>query len=364
MPLFMDLHRAGDYQVKPTIEEIKRNHIADLKTQAKYGVRFIQYWINEEAGLVFCMMEAPDKDSCMATHQEAHGDMPCNIIELKGGDYEVFMGDGKVNSFDITENMEGGFDTGYRSILVAEIISLPDNGSPYKIFREIVKRFNGREATYQDGRQSVVFNKSSLAIACARALQQEFILLKKHKDAEIRIGISSGVPVTDHDSIFASAVQLADRLCDFTIDGGISISAQAAASSKAMLTEPGDDSSLFKVISPSDEKLLMNFMTAVSPMIESENISMEKLSKSIGISKAQLYRKIKTLSGHSPNGLIQEIKLKNAFQLIGRRFGNVAEIAFASGFNSPSYFSKSFQKRFGRLPAKILRSVSSGEHLA
>src|SRR5688500_13652688 len=103
MPLFMDLHRAGDYQVKPTIEEIKRNHIADLKTQAKDGVRFMQYWINEGAGRVFCMTEAPDKDSCMATHQEAQGDMPCNMIELRGGDYEVSMGDGRLNSSDITD---------------------------------------------------------------------------------------------------------------------------------------------------------------------------------------------------------------------------------------------------------------------
>lgn len=359
----MDLHKAGDYQVKPTIEEIKRNHIADLKTQAKYGVRFIQYWINEEAGLVFCMMEAPNKESCFATHQEAHGDMPCNIIELKGGDYEVFMGDGKVNSFDITENIEGDFDTGHRSILVAEIISLPDNGHPYKIFKDIVKRFNGREASFQTGRQKVVFNKSSQAIACALALQQEFIPLK-NQEIEMRIGISAGVPVTEQDSIFASAVQMADCLCDFTMEGQISISAQAAASSKVMLEESGYDVSMFKVISPSDEKVLMNFMAAVAPMLDSENIGMEKLSKRVGISKAQLYRKIKTLSGYSPNGLIQEIKLKNAFQLIGQKFGNVAEIAFASGFNSPSYFSKSFQKRFGRLPAKVLKSVSFKGHVA
>jgi hypothetical protein len=216
MPLFMDLHKADDYQAKPTIEDIKRNHIADLKTQAKYGVRFIQYWINEDAGLVFCMMEAPDKESCMATHQEAHGDMPCNIIELKGGDYEVFMGNANVNSFDITENIEGGFDTGHRSILVAEIISPPDNVHPYKIFKDVVKKFKGREASNLGGRQKIVFNTSSQAIACAHALQQEFIPLK-NQEIELRIGISSGVPVTEHDSIFASAVQLADCLCDVTM---------------------------------------------------------------------------------------------------------------------------------------------------
>jgi AraC-like DNA-binding protein len=360
MPLFMDLHKADDYQVKPTIEEIKRNHIADLKTQAKYGVRFIQYWINEEAGLVFCMMEAPDKKSCMATHQEAHGDMPCNIIELKGGDYEIFMGDGKVNAFDITENTDGGFDTGHRSILVAEIISPEDNPRAYSIIKETVKKFNGREVGFEAGRQKVVFNKSSQATACARALHQEVTRLNDQK-IEICMGISSGVPVTEHDSIFASAVQLADCLCHFTRHGHIAISTNAAASAKAVLAE--SDVKLFRVISPSDEKLLLSFMAALTSLPDNEDLSLDKLSKKLGMSKAQLYRKLKSLSGLSPNGLIQEIKLKKAFQLIGQKFGNVAEIAFASGFNSPSYFSKSFQKRFGKLPAKVLKSPSSSGHM-
>ena len=70
MPLFMDLHKADDYDVKPTVEEIKRNHIADLAVQHKYGVKFLQYWINEEPGLVFCLMEGPDKESCAAVHRD------------------------------------------------------------------------------------------------------------------------------------------------------------------------------------------------------------------------------------------------------------------------------------------------------
>ena len=64
MPLFMDLHKASDYDTMPTVEDIKKNHIADLAVQHKYGVKFIQYWINEEAGMVFCLMEAPNKEAC------------------------------------------------------------------------------------------------------------------------------------------------------------------------------------------------------------------------------------------------------------------------------------------------------------
>ena len=59
MPLFMDLHKASDYEVKPTVDDIKRNHIADLEVQGKYGVKFLQYWINEDAGLVFLFDGSP-----------------------------------------------------------------------------------------------------------------------------------------------------------------------------------------------------------------------------------------------------------------------------------------------------------------
>ena len=125
MPLFMDLHKASDYEVKPTVDDIKRNHIADLEVQGKYGVKFLQYWINEDAGLVFCLMEAPDKESCIAVHREAHGAMPCNVIELKGGDYMTFIGDeNRVNQFDIVENEDGTVDAGYRIIMVVDTISL------------------------------------------------------------------------------------------------------------------------------------------------------------------------------------------------------------------------------------------------
>src|SRR2546428_3173734 len=105
MPLFMDLHKASDVDDgMPSVEEIKRCHMADLKIQAKYGVRFIQYWINNDAGMFFCLMEGADRESCAAVHQEAHGNMACNIIEVQGGDYNAFMGnESNKNEFDLVE---------------------------------------------------------------------------------------------------------------------------------------------------------------------------------------------------------------------------------------------------------------------
>ncbi|HKI88702.1 MAG TPA: DUF4242 domain-containing protein, partial [Draconibacterium sp.] len=79
MPLYMDFHIIPDV----TIEDVKSAHMADEEVQHKYGVKYHQFWVNEEAGTVFCLMEGPDKEACTATHQEAHGNVACKIEEVE-----------------------------------------------------------------------------------------------------------------------------------------------------------------------------------------------------------------------------------------------------------------------------------------
>ena len=70
MPTFMDVH---------TIEggvgaaDVASAHEADLKTQGKYGVSYMRYWVDEEAGKIFCLVEAPDAEAANIVHREAHG---------------------------------------------------------------------------------------------------------------------------------------------------------------------------------------------------------------------------------------------------------------------------------------------------
>jgi hypothetical protein len=66
---FMDTHeidggvKAGD--VAPA-------HRADLQTQDRYGVRYLRYWVDEGAGRIFCLVDAPDADAAIRVHREAH----------------------------------------------------------------------------------------------------------------------------------------------------------------------------------------------------------------------------------------------------------------------------------------------------
>jgi hypothetical protein len=78
----MDTHR----HIEGLTEEAAAHaHEADVKTQEKYGVKYLQYWFDDKAGKVFCLIEAPNKEAAIAVHREAHGLVADDIVEVKQG---------------------------------------------------------------------------------------------------------------------------------------------------------------------------------------------------------------------------------------------------------------------------------------
>jgi Protein of unknown function (DUF4242) len=83
MTLFMDVHSIdGGVAAK----DVAQAHIADLKTQDRYGVRYLRYWVNEGDGKVFCLVDAPDADAAKRVHREAHGLVADAIFPVVEGD--------------------------------------------------------------------------------------------------------------------------------------------------------------------------------------------------------------------------------------------------------------------------------------
>lgn len=82
MALYMDIHRGVEGL---TAEQVAMAHQRDLEVQDKYGVKYLQYWFNEDDGSVFCLSEAPSREASEAVHREAHGLMATEIIEVKEG---------------------------------------------------------------------------------------------------------------------------------------------------------------------------------------------------------------------------------------------------------------------------------------
>jgi hypothetical protein len=80
---FLDIHEFGPGKV--AAKDVADAHQKDLATQGKYGVNFINYWVNESQGHVFCLSQAPDSASVMKTHKEAHGLIPVTMMKVKQG---------------------------------------------------------------------------------------------------------------------------------------------------------------------------------------------------------------------------------------------------------------------------------------
>jgi uncharacterized protein DUF4242 len=81
---YLDIHELGPGKVKAG--DVAGAHQKDLAVQGKYGVNFINYWVDEKAGVVMCLSEANDSSSIIKTHQEAHGLIPVKILKVKQGE--------------------------------------------------------------------------------------------------------------------------------------------------------------------------------------------------------------------------------------------------------------------------------------
>jgi hypothetical protein len=82
-PLFFDVHHLGSGNV--TAKDVAGAHEKDLAIQAKHGVNFINYWVDEKLGVVMCLAEAPDSASMANAHKEAHGLIADEIHPVKQG---------------------------------------------------------------------------------------------------------------------------------------------------------------------------------------------------------------------------------------------------------------------------------------
>ena len=108
-----------------------------------------------------------------------------------------------------------------------------------------------------------------------------------------------------------------------------------------------------EAVAQSAESLFVEkFRTIIQGNLGNSDLNVETISHEMGISRAQLYRKIKSITGISPNDIIREARMKRADRLLETTDKSVSEIAYEVGFSSPSYFTKCYREFFGRTPNK------------
>ncbi|MCA0933567.1 DUF4242 domain-containing protein [Lutimonas saemankumensis] len=361
MPIYMDFHDLPEINVEDSHEA----HLRDLAVQEKYKVKYHQYWINEKDGKAYCLIEGPSKEACEATHREANGIKACNLVEIKKGMYDLFLGDNQQIDHGLVRHINGEIDNGYRFIMSLKLIAPvkePTNRERFqKSFDQlklecigIIEKFQGRDMDHLNNHIIGVFMTPGAALNSSIDLRKHLhstLLKRRYKNVKFKIGICVGQPVTAAQGFFEEAINFSEILCDISKSSKITSSRSFADFSN--LEHNQDLKKKYRVVEDRDGKFLSKLYDFTKENLDNHELNVKSLCESMGVSRAQLYRKTTNLTGFSPNNFIRNIRLKKAFELLKKGGANISETSLDVGFNNASYFTKCFQKKYGVSPSKI-----------
>lgn len=364
MPIFMDRH---DIPAEITPAHVAEMHQQDLKIQHIYGCKGLTYWCDPQRHNAFCLIEAPNKEAINAMHKHAHGGIPHKIIEVDTRVVESFLG--RIEDPD----MEGDAghlvidDPAFRVIMSIETSNFLHRleAKQYSIFTQkyhhsvgnTLEHFKGRIVKRDNHSYLVSFTSVTNAVLCAIKIQSNFKYITPKFDPAIRqlhIGIKSGTPVNDDESFFGRVVNTAQYMCEYIKDSLV-VTNEVKLQYENENMNARIDTSRVRVLGPREEKFLNNLVEFCEAEFRDDQVSVPAFSKALGYSKSKLYRRLKQLTGKSPNRFLREFRLRKALEMLHRKAGSISEIAYETGFNNPAYFSKCFSETFGILPSKYLQ---------
>jgi signal transduction histidine kinase/ligand-binding sensor domain-containing protein/DNA-binding response OmpR family regulator len=103
-----------------------------------------------------------------------------------------------------------------------------------------------------------------------------------------------------------------------------------------------------------EEQFMSKVMEVIENHLSEEEFSIEQFGEEVGMSRMQLHRKLKALTGKSASNYLRSVRLNKAKKMIEEKTGSISEIAYSVGFSSPQYFTRSFKEEFGYPPSELL----------
>lgn len=354
MPLYIDFHNIDSVNV--TEEDMYKAHLKDVALQNKYGLTYKKYYLNLPEKTACCLMEGPNKESCIASHMEAHGVGACNVIEVSP-EYEFlpYMGEGNKNDKDLALTLSGEIDTGYRTLIMICLSDFSGKCGKYidRIYR-LLKQHQGSRIRLPNDEVMASFIRAQDALDCS--IEISGFLKTLPKGLEYNMALVTGKPVDETGSeLFEETKKRLRSLCRMGLGQMMHIDSYTKALVQGESELPDTDDESVRFVSDNDFSLYVTLWKILDAQMTDPEFRSEHFCKRLGLSRAQTYRKIKALTGLSPNELIREIRLRRSLESLKQNGKTVAEIAYNIGFNSPTYFTRVFRKRFGVLPTSFAK---------
>jgi len=366
MPIYMDRH---DVSESVNAENVAQLHKEDLKIQEQFNCRGLTYWYDDIKKIAFCLIEAPNKDSIHNMHNCAHGEVPNLIIEVDENIVESFLGRIEDPGNSSSTDLNIITDPAQRTLMVVRYKTLSLNGirksqsgsnmqHSIKTIGSLIKQFGGRLIEHSNGYLLISFKSANYAVQCALKLEDLFknkIASLYDSNVLIKIGLATGMPVEADKAFFEDTIKMADRLC-FIDKTNIVMSTEVE---HLFVTENLDtpfDKNRIYTLPLTEEKYLNTIFNFIEKEWYNAELKVEDFEQPLGMSKTQVYRKFMLLTGKSPNSFLKEYRLNKALGRINKNIQTISETAYETGFNSQSYFSKCFHRRFHLLPSDYIKT--------
>jgi len=348
----MDIHTVDSDTF--SVEDVVKAHMEDLAIQEQFGVTQLKYWVNVEARTLFCLMEGPTVEACNEVHKQSHGNTACNIIEVSDDEFNLFLGRGNhIN--DLAQTIAGEIDTGYRTILCITLLDLTkrDQHHAREAYR-VIEQHEG--VVILNPQEEIMASFIYASSAIQSALSISHYLDASSENVEYTIALSSGRPVDEKgNTLFETTKMKTHYLCLAGMKNTIHLDHETQLLAGKEKKSPAIPQHV-KIIQLEDFKLLSGLFELFDKNLNAPDFKSKRLYAALGWSKSHVYRKLNSLTGMAPNQLIQEVRLRQSLQRIKRGDQTIAEVAYSSGFNSPTYFTKVFRKRFGILPGSLVKN--------
>lgn len=360
MPVYMDLHVGQGL----TAGDVAMAHQADLKMQDKFNCKCLTYWVDEHRGNAYCLIDAPDKETVNKLHRNSHKQLPEEIIEVDRRVIKAFLGrihDPEVVDYMIDQKIKVFNDPAFRVLLMLKIKDrrrlIHELGKETadqllsrfeKVSENQILKNQGMPA--ENGEGVIVATFTSAIQAVISALDIQNFLRSDLQNLGLKIGVHSGQPVEKNLGLFESTLRFINFICCLENYNGITVShtvkdLMESANNSSLLNSPE-----VNCILKSDEEFLKNLIEVIYNHWQDPNFEMGAYVNAMSVSKSRLYRRCKEITGISFNRVLRNFRLYRALEKLTSSPLNVAETAFETGFNSPSYFTKCFHSKFGLKP--------------
>lgn len=357
MPIFMDLHIGQGL----TAEDVAHAHRMDLDLQGQFNCKCLTYWVDEERGNAYCLVNAPNKEAVIELHNNTHKSLPDEIIEVDERVVKAFLGrthDPQVVDYMVDGKIKVFNDPAFRILLKMSIADetlltnfIGSEKSKYIVerckllFKNIIVAKKGNLA---DGRRwnfLATFHLAQDAHAAATQLQKEL----EDFQIELQLGISihAGNPVTSHPEFFGKCLEELQFLTQIAKPGEI-IMTDSVNKTLPQYYQPFN----VQMLTLEEERFISKLVDTIAENYTDTNSNFETLLGDLGYSKSTFYRMATSITGLSPNRILRDFRLYKAKELLINTKKNVSEVAFETGFNSASYFSKCFHKKYGIPPTQ------------